>query len=141
MVTVKVWGSIPAATKIVRYKNLALNIGECVSVARIPRKAVGPMYIRRVIPEHVKYPRAPVDKGINTRRHWSMYPIMRYYDVLNIKGDNVFIQNHILSLAVQCHLFAYVVHISTLIMKATLLTFLVLFLVLLNTAESSRTLF
>ena len=52
-----------------------------------------------------------------------------------------FIQNHILSLAVQCHLFAYFVHTSTLIMKATLLNFLVLFLVLLNTAESSRTLF
>ena len=32
-------------------------------MARIPRKAVGPMYIRRVIPEHVKYPRAPVDKS------------------------------------------------------------------------------
>ena len=27
----KVWGSIPAATKIVRCKNLAFNIGECVS--------------------------------------------------------------------------------------------------------------
>ena len=27
----KVWGSIPAATKIVRGKNLAFNIGECVS--------------------------------------------------------------------------------------------------------------
>ena len=26
-----VWGSIPAATKIVRCKNLAFNIGECVS--------------------------------------------------------------------------------------------------------------
>ena len=32
-------------------------------VAWIPRKAVGPMYIGRVIPEHVKYPRAPVDKS------------------------------------------------------------------------------
>ena len=32
-------------------------------VARIPRKAVGPMYIRRVIPEHVKDPRAPVEKS------------------------------------------------------------------------------
>ena len=32
-------------------------------MARIPRKAVGPMYIRRVIPEHVKDPRAPVDKS------------------------------------------------------------------------------
>ena len=27
----KVWGSIPVATKIVRCKNLAFNIGECVS--------------------------------------------------------------------------------------------------------------
>ena len=27
----KVWGSIPGATKIVRFKNLAFNIGECVS--------------------------------------------------------------------------------------------------------------
>ena len=32
-------------------------------MARIPRKTVGPMYIRRVIPEHVKDPRAPVDKS------------------------------------------------------------------------------
>ena len=32
-------------------------------MARIPRKAVGPMYIGRVIPEHVKDPRAPVDKS------------------------------------------------------------------------------
>ena len=32
-------------------------------VARKPRKAVGPMYIGRVIPEHVKDPRAPVDKS------------------------------------------------------------------------------
>ena len=31
-------------------------------MARIPRKAVGPMYIGRVIPKHVKDPRAPVDK-------------------------------------------------------------------------------
>ena len=59
----EVGGSIPAATKIVRCKNLAFNIGECVSVARIPCKAVGPMYIGSVIPEHVKYPRAPVDKS------------------------------------------------------------------------------
>ena len=27
----KVWGSIMAATKIVRFKKLAFNIGECVS--------------------------------------------------------------------------------------------------------------
>ena len=33
------------------------------TVARIPRKAIGPMYIGRVIPEHVKDPRAPVDKS------------------------------------------------------------------------------
>ena len=32
-------------------------------MARKPRKAVGPMYIGRVIPEHVKDPRAPVDKS------------------------------------------------------------------------------
>ena len=32
-------------------------------VAWKPRKAVGPMYIGRVIPEHVKDPRAPVDKS------------------------------------------------------------------------------
>ena len=32
-------------------------------VARKPRKAVGPMYVRRVIPGHVKDPRAPVDKS------------------------------------------------------------------------------
>ena len=32
-------------------------------VARIPCKAVGPMNIGRVIPEHVKDPRAPVDKS------------------------------------------------------------------------------
>ena len=50
-----VGGSI-CATKFVRCKNLA-------PVARIPRKAVGPMYIGRVIPEHVKDPRAPVDKS------------------------------------------------------------------------------
>ena len=57
----KVLGSIPAVTKIVRCKNLAFNIGECLPW--IPRKAVGPMYIGRVIPEHVKYPRAPIDKS------------------------------------------------------------------------------
>ena len=31
-------------------------------MARIPRKVVGPMYIGRVISEHVKDPRPPVDK-------------------------------------------------------------------------------
>ena len=46
----KVLGSIPAATKIVRYKNLAFNIGECVSHGLDTSKAVGPMYIGRVIP-------------------------------------------------------------------------------------------
>ena len=53
---------IPAATKIVRCK-IWLSTLEIVSpVARIPRKAVGPMYIGRVIPEHVKDPRAPIDE-------------------------------------------------------------------------------
>ena len=32
-------------------------------MAQIPRKAIGPMYIGRVISEHVKDPRAPVDKS------------------------------------------------------------------------------
>ena len=32
-------------------------------MARKPHKAVGPMYIGRANPEHVKYPRAPVDKS------------------------------------------------------------------------------
>ena len=42
-----------------------LSTLESVSpVARIPRKAVGPMYIGRVIPEHVKDPRAPIDKSM-----------------------------------------------------------------------------
>ena len=55
----EVGGSIPAATKIVRCKNL-----ESVSpVAQKPRKAIGPMYIGRVIPEHVKDPCSPVDKS------------------------------------------------------------------------------
>ena len=61
-------------------KYISVTVGEWTlesvsPVARIPRKAVGPMYIRRVIPEHVKDPRAPVDKSrvhcINSRRHWS----------------------------------------------------------------------
>ena len=58
----KFWGSIPGnATKFVRCKNLAFNIGDCVSlVAQIPR---GPIYIGRVIPKQVKDPRAPVDKS------------------------------------------------------------------------------
>ena len=60
----EVGGTTPAATKIVRCnKKLAFNIGE----ARKPRKAVGPMYIGRVIPEHVKDPGA----DINTRHQWS----------------------------------------------------------------------
>ena len=32
-------------------------------MARKPRKAVGPMYIGRVIPEHIKDPRSPVYKS------------------------------------------------------------------------------
>ena len=32
-------------------------------MARKPRRAFGPMYMRRDIPEHVKYPRASVDKS------------------------------------------------------------------------------
>ena len=32
-------------------------------MARIPRKAVGPMYIGRVIPDHVKDPRALVNES------------------------------------------------------------------------------
>ena len=32
-------------------------------MAQIPHTAVGPMYIGRGIAEHVKYPRAPVDKS------------------------------------------------------------------------------
>ena len=32
-------------------------------MARIPRKAIGAMYIGTVIPEHLKDPRAPVDKS------------------------------------------------------------------------------
>ena len=61
----EVGGSIPGcATKFVRCKNLAFNIGVCLPwLGFLPRKAVGPMYIRRVIPEHVKDPRAPVDKS------------------------------------------------------------------------------
>ena len=60
----EVGGSIPGcATKFVRCKNLAFTLESVSPVARIPRKAVGPMYIRRVIPEHVKDPRAPVDKS------------------------------------------------------------------------------
>ena len=31
--------------------------------ARKPRKAIGPMYIGRAIPEHVKDPRGPVDNS------------------------------------------------------------------------------
>ena len=43
--------------RVERCKNLAFNIGECVS------RGSDTTYIRRVIPEHVKYPRAPVDKS------------------------------------------------------------------------------
>ena len=60
----EVGGSIPGcATKFVRCKTWLSTLESVSPVARIPRKAVGPMYIRRVIPEHVKDPRAPVDKG------------------------------------------------------------------------------
>ena len=59
----KVWGSIPAATKIVRCKNLASTLESVSPMARKPRKAIGPTYIGRAIPEHVKAPRAPVDKS------------------------------------------------------------------------------
>ena len=58
----EVGSSIPGcATKFVK---TWLSTLESVSpVARIPRKAVGPMYIGRVIPEHVKDPRMPVDES------------------------------------------------------------------------------
>ena len=60
----EVGGSIPGcATKFVRLKTWLSTLESVSPVARIPRKAVGPMYIRRVIPEHVKDPRAPVDKS------------------------------------------------------------------------------
>ena len=58
-----VGGSIPAATKIVRCKTWLSTLESVSPVARKPRKAVGPMYIGRVIPEHVKYPRASVDNS------------------------------------------------------------------------------
>ena len=60
----EVGGSIPGcATKFVRCKNLALTLESVSPMARIPHQAVGPIYIGRVIPEHVKDPRAPVDKS------------------------------------------------------------------------------
>ena len=59
----KVWSSIPAATKIVRCKTWLSTLEIVSPVARIPHKAVGPMYIGRDIPEHVKDPRVPVDKS------------------------------------------------------------------------------
>ena len=59
----EVGGSIPAATKIVRCKTWLSTLESVSPVARIPRKAVGPMYIGRVIPEHIKDPRTPVDKS------------------------------------------------------------------------------
>ena len=47
-----------------KVKNLALNIGDCVSLmVQRPQKAVSPLYTRRAIPRHVKEPRAPVDKS------------------------------------------------------------------------------
>ena len=57
----EVGSSIPASTKIVRCKNLALE--SVSSVAQKPCKAVGPMCIGRVISEHVKDPRVPVHKS------------------------------------------------------------------------------
>ena len=59
----KVWGSIPTATKIVRLKTWLSTLKSVSPMAWKPRKAVGPMYIGRVIPEHLKDPRAPVDKS------------------------------------------------------------------------------
>ena len=59
----EVGGSIPAATKIVRCKTWLSTLESVSPMARKPRKAIGPMYIGRVIPKHVKYPRAPVDKS------------------------------------------------------------------------------
>ena len=40
---------------------MAFNIGD--NVSRIPRTAVGSMYIWRVNPKHVKEPRVPVHKS------------------------------------------------------------------------------
>ena len=67
------WASNPGcATKVERCKNLAFNIGDCVPLmAQIPCKAVGPMYIRRTIPEQVKKP------GCLSQRHWSDTTITR----------------------------------------------------------------
>ena len=61
--SLEVGGSILAATKIVRCETWLSTLESVSPVAQIPRKAVGPMYIWRVIPEHVKGPRAPVDKS------------------------------------------------------------------------------
>ena len=48
---------------IVRCKTLLSTVETVSLMAPIPRKAVGSMYIRRDIPEHVKYPRTPVKKS------------------------------------------------------------------------------
>ena len=48
-------------TKIVRCKP-GFQHWRVSPVARTPRKGVGPMYIGRVIPEHIKYPRATIVK-------------------------------------------------------------------------------
>ena len=59
----EVGGSIPGcATKFVRCKNLAFNIGECLPWLGYHVKLLVPC-IGRFIPEHVKDPRAPVDKS------------------------------------------------------------------------------
>ena len=59
----EVGGSILAAPKIVRCKTWLSTLESVFLVARIPGKAVGPMYIGRVIPKHVKDLRAPVNKS------------------------------------------------------------------------------
>ena len=60
----EVGGSIPGcATKFVRCKTWLSTLESVSPVAQIPLKAVGPMYIRRVIPQHVQDPRAHVDKS------------------------------------------------------------------------------
>ena len=60
----EVGGSIPgSATKFVRCKNLAFNIGECVSRGSDTTQSCWSHVYRESHPEHVKDPRAPVDKS------------------------------------------------------------------------------
>ena len=59
----EVWSSIPAATKIVRCKPWLSTLESASPLARIPHKAVDGMYIGRVISEHVKDPRSPVNES------------------------------------------------------------------------------